>query len=212
MKQIIRYCVLAFTVFALTSTTSRATTHVIQFGGSVGFVYSPSTADVAVGDTVKWVGSFSSHPLVADEFPAGAASFATQQTGSEFTYVIMIPGTYHYHCQFHGTSSGTGMAGSFSTDNASAPVMHSLSTQIYDIMPNPATKITMIDFELATAGMAKITIVSIDGKVLATPLNAYMEAGGQMINYDCSALAAGTYLVTLEANGMKVSKRVVVEK
>jgi len=71
--------------------TLLATTHLIQFGGSFGLNYSPNTLTVNVGDTIRWQGNFSFHPLSSVTIPAGALSW-TNTTGTVFTYVVQIPG------------------------------------------------------------------------------------------------------------------------
>jgi plastocyanin len=52
-----------------------ATTHVVQFGGSLGFVFSPKDFSATVGDTVEWEGDFSVHPLSSTTIPANAPSW-----------------------------------------------------------------------------------------------------------------------------------------
>lgn len=178
------------------------------FGGSGSLAYSPKTMKVAVGDTIIWNGEFKSHPLAIASFPPGAPTFATDTEGTSFTYIVTVEGTYQYYCTRHVQYN---MTGSFTTTDASVGSSSEPLTQRLEIMPNPTTKMTMIHFDLATAAVAKITITSMDGKIMATPLNKYLQAGGQVIDYDCSGLAAGSYIVTLESNGTTISKRVVVE-
>lgn len=95
-------------VFSM-STEVYATTHVIQFGGSLGENYSPKSLAVLVGDTVEWVGDFSMHPLSSVSVPAGAASFH-QGSGSTFSYPVTLAGSYQYQCDFHFS---LGMVGGF---------------------------------------------------------------------------------------------------
>ena len=62
-------------VLLTTVTTLHATTHVVQFGGTFGFTYSPNSLNVSEGDTVQWEGDFSMHPLSSTSVPVGASSF-----------------------------------------------------------------------------------------------------------------------------------------
>ena len=82
-----------------------ATTHVVTF---VCCEYTPTYFQAALGDTVEWQGDFSSHPLESTTIPAGASPFSNG-SGTSFSYVIQVAGTYSYQCQVHQPS----MAGSF---------------------------------------------------------------------------------------------------
>jgi plastocyanin len=69
----------------------------VEFGGTLGFVYSPNDIFITPGDSIKWLGDFTMHPLVSDE-----SLWTTVNTGSEFTFTFNQPGIYHFHCFFHG--------------------------------------------------------------------------------------------------------------
>jgi plastocyanin len=88
---------------------AEAATHVVQFGGSFGFAFSPASFTAAVGDTVKWEVDFTMHPLSSTTIPANAASWHVT-SGTSFIYVISVPGSYGYQCDLH---SSFGMVGSF---------------------------------------------------------------------------------------------------
>ena len=87
----------------------RAATHVVDFGGSLGFKYSPASFSAAVGDTVKWVGDFTMHPLSSTTIPTNAQTWHVT-SGSSFNYRITVAGDYNYKCDLH---VGAGMTGSF---------------------------------------------------------------------------------------------------
>ena len=116
---------------ALLSADSNAVTQVVQFGGTLGFTYSPSSFNAKVGDTVEWEGDFTMHPLTSTTIPTGAASWQNT-TGTAFKYVIEVPGSYDYHCEIHYT---IGMAGSFTVSATVAmpnalPIKDNLSLQV----------------------------------------------------------------------------------
>jgi|GEM_PF-6876220 plastocyanin len=92
-----------------------AMTHVINFGGSLGFVYSPSQLNADVGDTISWRGDFSVHPLSSTSVPSGAAAFSNS-SGTQFDYVIKVAGSYRYQCDVHFS---IGMVGSFTVTGTS---------------------------------------------------------------------------------------------
>jgi plastocyanin len=76
---------------------AASTTTTVEFGGLLGFVYVPNDIFIAPGDSLKWQGDFTMHPLVSDE-----SLWTTVNTGSEFTFTFNQPGVYHFHCFFHG--------------------------------------------------------------------------------------------------------------
>jgi len=81
----------------------------INFGGAVGFAYSPSDVFILPSDTVHWQGSFATHPLVSDD-----GLWLIVGSGTEFEYTFNQPGIYHFHCSIHEQS---GMAGSVTVGN-----------------------------------------------------------------------------------------------
>ncbi len=87
--------------------------HVIKFGGSIGYNYSPNTLEVVIGDTIEWQGDFSAYDLVSTSLPVGAASFGPIKTGTTFDYVVQVSGLYSYKDEPYVT---LGMAGTITVD------------------------------------------------------------------------------------------------
>src|SRR5437868_5342615 len=86
------FCISFFT----TSICQGFTTHLIQFGGTFGFAYSPASINVVVGDTIKWVGKFSLFPLQSTSVPAGATVIGPITSGDTFKYTVTVAGEYDY--------------------------------------------------------------------------------------------------------------------
>lgn len=78
----------------LTLTTVQTAT--VEFGGLLGFVYSPREVRISPGDSVEWLGDFAIHPLVSDD-----GLWQVVSSGSQFSYTFEQPGTYNYHCLVH---------------------------------------------------------------------------------------------------------------
>ena len=104
-------------LMALGTSSIKATTHIVNFGGSLGDSYEPEAMKVNVGDTIIWQGSFSKHPLTLTKAPSGAAGIHHIDSGSSYRYVVTIPGSYEYQCDKHADD---GMTGSFVASAASA--------------------------------------------------------------------------------------------
>ncbi len=78
--------------------------------------YNPSTVTITQGESVSWSGTFSSHPLRQVDGPLSDISVPggfANSSGSFFSQQFNTPGTYYFHCNFHGLAQfGGTMRGS----------------------------------------------------------------------------------------------------
>ena len=72
------------------------------------FKFEPKILTVAPGTTVQWVNEGGRHTVEADN---GSFKSDTLQTGGTFEHTFDKPGSYPYHCTFHGEAGGKDMAG-----------------------------------------------------------------------------------------------------
>jgi plastocyanin len=91
--------------------TDPASNRVVDFGGVFGNNYSPKCLKIKNGQAVTFqtTQTFGSHPLIVDCQEHAAMTNTSSGTSAQFLFIK--PGYYNYHCQFHGNSSGGGMAG-----------------------------------------------------------------------------------------------------
>ena len=73
------------------------------------FSFDPKELHVPSGATVEWVDQGGRHTVEAD---GGAFKSPILVSGDHFDFVFNQPGTYPYHCSFHGAAGGHDMAGS----------------------------------------------------------------------------------------------------
>ncbi|MCX6120121.1 MAG: T9SS type A sorting domain-containing protein [Ignavibacteriales bacterium] len=200
-------------VFLAAATTAHATTHVIQFGGSFGETYSPSSMNVSVGDTIEWEGSFSFHPLSSTSVPAGALSFH-QASGTVFSYPVAIAGTYLYQCDFHASLGMTGLfnaatiTGVDNNQNSLRPDVFRLNQNF----PNPFNPTTMISFDLPFQTSVSIKVYNLIGQEVATILNENMDAGSYSKIWNAASIPSGVYLYRLQAGTFTETKKLVLLK
>jgi plastocyanin len=73
------------------------------------FSFSPGELTISVGTSVVWrhTGSYS-HTVTADDNTFSSGNLGN---GDTFEFTFTEPGTYPYHCQFHGGAGGQGMSG-----------------------------------------------------------------------------------------------------
>lgn len=72
------------------------------------FAFAPKVIKVRVGSTVQWQVTQGQHTVTADN---GAFGSAPLTPGSRFKFTFHHPGTFLYHCRFHGAPGGVGMSG-----------------------------------------------------------------------------------------------------
>jgi plastocyanin len=106
----------AFMAFAPCSAESSYTTTgtTIEFGGAVGFEYSPKCLKVSAGATVTFNGDFTMHPLApsaARGAPAASNPIVNMSNGTTAPFTFPTAGFYAYLCNFHGSDDGQFMSG-----------------------------------------------------------------------------------------------------
>ncbi|UYN89358.1 MAG: cupredoxin family copper-binding protein [Anaerolineales bacterium] len=73
------------------------------------FSFGPGTLTVKAGTTVTWRNNEDApHTVTADD---GSFGSNTLGQGDSFSFTFDTPGTYDYHCQFHGGAGHAGMSG-----------------------------------------------------------------------------------------------------
>jgi plastocyanin len=189
-----------------------ATTHIIQFGGSVGLAYSPGSLSVAVGDTIQWQGDFGFHPLSSTTIPAGAGSWHNA-TGTVFNYVVSLPGTYNYHCDVH---FGLGMVGSFNAIAAGVDEKQISglpgSVRLDQNYPNPFNPMTKIQFTIVNRQLTIVKVYDLLGSEVATLVNEVKQPGTYTVVFDGSNLESGVYFYRLQAGSDVETKRLILVK
>jgi len=200
-------------VFLAAFSTAYATTHIIHFSGSFGQSYSPNSLDVSIGDTIKWEGDFSSHPLSSTTVPLGAQSFS-QSSGTAFIYVITAAGTYLYHCDFHFSE---GMTGSFTASGLTD--VNNLQTSINPYYfrlnqnyPNPFNPKTVISYQLSVISDVKLSVYDVLGREVAALINSRQNAGIHTMLWNAQNFPSGTYFYRLQAGSYADTKKLIILK
>ncbi|MGA3286710.1 MAG: T9SS type A sorting domain-containing protein [Bacteroidota bacterium] len=195
------------------ATTAHATTHVIQFGGSFGLTYSPNSLNVFVGDTVKWEGDFSMHPLSSTSVPAGAQSFH-QASGSVFTYPVAVAGMYLYQCDFHFSA---GMTGSFTASAATGIENDRISFRpdafgLKQNYPNPFNPTTTVSFDIPFQTYVSIKVYNLVGQEVATIVSENMAAGSYSKIWNAASMPSGVYFYRLQTGSFTDTRKLVLLK
>jgi plastocyanin len=106
------------TLLAFASVSAFAADHRVSVGGSAN-VFTPKTLTINAGDTVTFVNAGGFHDVTANDnsFTSGAPTTDT----FSFTQAFPTAGTYGYYCTIHGSSNGTGMAGTITVNDTAPP-------------------------------------------------------------------------------------------
>lgn len=194
----------------LVAIRAGATTHVVQFGGALGESYSPSSLSVTVGDTITWEGDFSAHPLSSVTVPNGAATFHNA-SGTVFSYVVTVAGSYDYQCDFHAS---LGMTGSFTATVASGVrVLKSSQPKAFALdpnYPNPFNPSTVIPFELPAQAHVNLDVFNVIGQKVASLVNETVPAGSHSVVWKASNVPSGVYFCRFQAGEFAQTRRMVL--
>tara|TARA_B100002051_G_scaffold179707_2_gene170150 strand:+ start:1950 stop:3881 length:1932 start_codon:yes stop_codon:yes gene_type:complete len=123
----------------LANIANTQTTHVVNSGN---FYYAPSSLNINIGDTVKWLNDGGFHNVNFDINTITGASFNNPQSFISsptsnidmYSHVFAVPGTYNYDCSV-GQHAANGMVGTI--------VVNSNSNTIYDIVSNSTNHTTL---------------------------------------------------------------------
>jgi plastocyanin len=72
------------------------------------FQFAPKLVTIKAGSTVTWVNKEGTHTVTADD---DSWTSPTLKAGQSYSHQFDNPGTYKYHCSFHGSAGGGNMAG-----------------------------------------------------------------------------------------------------
>lgn len=203
------FLVIASIMVLMVYQQSSATTHIITFGGSVGFAYSPNQLSVQVGDTIRWEGDFSTHPLSSVTIPSGAQTWH-MGSGTVFSYPVKVAGEYQYHCDVHFT---IGMTGTFTASNTAVEkdiaVPGPGALRITGIFPNPSpSRDIAIGFMLSTSQDVTLALYTLTGSKVTTLVKGVKEAGAYGYKIPAKTLESGIYLCRL--SGRQTSAKILL--
>lgn len=78
--------------------------------------------------------------------------------------------------------------------------------------PNPFNPSTIISFDVPQSSFINLSVYSILGEKVATLVNEFVEQGRYNYNFDASELTSGTYIYRLSADGVSITKKMMLTK
>jgi hypothetical protein len=83
---------------------------------------------------------------------------------------------------------------------------------LYQNIPNPSTNMTTIRFTLPKSTYVKVGLTDVTGKFVKAVASGMYTEGTNFISMTTNDLASGTYIYTLEADGVRLSRQISVTK
>ncbi len=81
------------------------------------------------------------------------------------------------------------------------------------VYPNPATKSTNLSFALVADNKVSVSVYDVLGHLVSNAVNeTSFEKGNHSININTSDLSAGIYYISLEVNGSKETKKLIINQ
>ena len=191
---------LAGTIF---SNRIHATIHQVQVGN---YSFNPSSMNVIIGDTVKWIWVSGTHTTTSTTIPPGATSWDSPITSSNpsYEYVVTVEGTYNYKCSIHASM---GMVGSFVASSHPLTVDNH-DVVVFRIFPDPVTSKLTISFEAIPTPGSEISVFDLNSTIVLGPVGI----SDKIIDLDLSNLSEGIYFVCVSTVNGNTIKRVIKQK
>jgi hypothetical protein len=82
--------------------------------------------------------------------------------------------------------------------------------ELTSVAPNPSSSTARVSFAVPASGRARVSVVDVRGREVAVLVDGVVGAGRHEAALDASGLAAGVYLVRLEAEGQVVTRQAAV--
>ena len=86
---------------------------------------------------------------------------------------------------------------------------HELMAAMVDIFPNPASSFFNLNLNLPESANVKLTLCSMEGKVIKTKVSRNMMPGKQRMTMDVSDLKPGIYMVSVQVDDKIINQKLI---
>lgn len=184
------------------ATASFSTTYTIQCGPLGSSTFAPSSLNIHLGDTIKWVWVSGTHTTTSTSVPIGAANWDNplNSTTTSFTYVPAVVGSYTYKCTFH---AAMGMTGNITVVSSAGFAGANISSGI-TMFPNPASG--SVHLSLSQPGRISFIMTDVNSKViLKKEYNALAES-----DIDLQNVANGHYYLQVSEGDKTYMQQLII--
>ena len=149
---------------------------------------------------------------VNDNWVAGAASYPTQMSFDFWSNPLLNSEMVSFIQEDASHSVMQSLLAMPVNGGSTAGVSTVTNVTGMNIFPNPAKGEATLHFYLGAASNVHVKLVDYSGRTVADVANENMNEGAQKVTISTANVAAGNYLVFIEANGGVTAQRLTVEK
>lgn len=182
-------------------------------------------ADYAAGNTVlDWddapepdLGLYRVYRGDDPGFVAGAGNLVAEVTDSQWADPDAEPWDHHYKVAAVDGAGNEGPAVSPAGVSDVPDMVVVYGNALHDAVPNPFNPKTLMSFDLASAGRARLAVYDVAGRRVAVLVDEHRDAGRHEVPWDGTdnqgrTSAAGVYFYRLDAEGISATKRMTLVK
>ncbi len=209
-----KHIFIPFLLFALSTKFCYPTTHTIVNSGTT---FVPSTININLGDTVKFVLE-SIHNVVE----VSEATWNANQSTSNGGFVLPFGGgkvvlseikKYYYVCQPHASF---GMKGTITvlqpTDVKYKSDPMNDEFILHQNYPNPFNPKTEITFSIPVTELVTLKVYNLLGQEVATLINEVKQRGTYSTEWNAENKSSGIYFYQLKSRNHVQTKRMIISK
>jgi hypothetical protein len=180
------------------NTSTRVGTYIVDgitvqnAQGSPDFVTHTWTSNTGTSWTFQWVPPAAGSPAQVTMYAAGNAANGNGDSTGDHIYTTSV------------TLNRQGVAGE------PGPVVADLL--VGNLMPNPVRNDAVVSITLTHTSDVTARIVDTSGRVVRTVMQGELGAGETLVRVDASGLAAGAYLLSVDAGGDRSVRRLTVAR
>ena len=163
-------------------------------------------AAIAVAEEMKSEADFVEEIILAD-INIAIANLLKESEGKGKSGVDYSSNLQDLLLKLNGKEEGKEEPAGRITENV-LPLEHTL----YQNYPNPFNPVTQIKFDLAKTVNIKLSVYNVNGQVVAELASGVLNAGNHSVDFDGSKMNSGVYYYTLEADGIAITKKMILMK
>jgi hypothetical protein len=148
---------------------------------------------------------------------AGASNIDTTQSVAQIAFVNAFPTNLSDVSDFRlSAASSASVGASFANPQFAGQVLGvnevtSIVKNSFVVYPNPATQNTTISFDMADRNKVTVLVYDVLGNVVSNlSQTSDFEKGNNNISINTSNLAGGVYYISLQVNGAKETKKLII--
>jgi hypothetical protein len=134
-------------------------------------------------------------------------------SGHTYTYTdrdVVNGTTYRYQLSAQDINGGVTLWPQTESATPRAGIVDEYA--LHQNYPNPFNPTTSISYSVKEAGFVTLKVYTVDGREVATLVNANQTVGLHTVDFNGSDLASGVYLYKLEVNGFSATHKMVLMK